>query len=127
MSDVALASRVWPELARRMGYTAERVQQDEIVAAVRAMSWTRIWRDQHAPVALAALDDASAVYAVAAALLHGHPGRLCRLGGADMQSGRRLVGLEDGAGRRDFVLDVDGEAIQVLVELPSSAATGDVA
>jgi len=103
----------WTALGIRVGFTADRVQREQILTAVSRTSWT------DSPCAQGRLDT-PAVRAVAAAVL-GHRGeRLRRVGIARMGS-RRLIGLEDTAGVCCWVLEQGCEAVHVLTELDPSA------
>jgi len=103
----------WTALGVRMGFAADRTQREQILTAVSRASWTDSPRCQERL-------DRPAVSAVAAAVL-GHGGeRPHRVGIARMGS-RRLIGLEDTAGVRCWVLEVGCEAVHVLTEVDPPA------
>jgi hypothetical protein len=93
-----------------MGYTSISAQRLEILAAVERMTWVEMGAGT-TPLA----------GPVARAMSHstlGHQRRQPHLVGvAELDGGRRLIGLHDGNGSRRFVLDLDHEAIVLLVQI----------
>ena len=106
----------WTPLGVRMGFTSEQQQREEILAAIEYMAWT------DAPAHPTYLDGA-AVKAIVAAIFHRRRDLIELVGVAQLTGGRQLIGLQDTRGGRSYVLDLDAEAIHVLVELPHLATT----
>lgn len=106
-----LAHLSWTPLSVRMGFTAAQQQREEILAAVESMTWTDT-PDQ--PTHL----DGAAVRAIVAAVFHRRRDLIQLVGIAQLGGGRQLIGLQDARGGRSYVLDLDAEAIHLLVELP---------
>ena len=102
---------IWTPLGVRMGFTSEPSQREEILAATEYMAWTDT---PSRPPYL----DGPAVRAIVAAAFHRRRDRIQRNGVAQLNDGRQLIGLQATGGGRSFVLDLDAEAIHVLVELP---------
>jgi hypothetical protein len=102
----------WTQLGVHMGYTAEQPQREEILDAIERMTWTET------PARPPYLEG-PAVRAIVNAVFHRrgdplHPFR--RVGVAQLNGGRQLIGLQDTFGTRRFLLDLDAEAIHVLTE-----------
>lgn len=110
-----LAHLTWTPLSVRMGFTAAQQQREEILAAIESMTWTDT-PDQ--PPHL----DGAAVRAIVAAVFHRRRDLIQLVGIAQLDGGRQLIGLQDAHGGRSYVLDLDAEAIHVLVELPHPPA-----
>lgn len=106
-----LAHLTWTPLSVRMGFTAAQQQREEILAAVESMTWT------DTPAQPPHLDGA-AVRAIVDAVFHSRRDLIQLVGIAQLDGGRQLIGLQDARGARSYVLDLDAEAIHVLVELP---------
>jgi hypothetical protein len=108
----------WTTLGVRMGFTSEQTQRQEILAAIDRMTWTKT------PTGPPYLDR-PAVRAIVNAVFHRRDPRrsLVRVGVAQLASGGQLIGLEDGSGIRNYVLDLDSEAIYVLAEFSHPLTT----
>ena len=106
-----LAHLTWTPLGVRMGFTAAQQQREEILAAVESMTWTDT-SDQPPDL------DGAAVRAIVAVVFHRRRDLIELVGIAQLDGGRQLIGLQDAQGGRSYVLDLDAEAIHVLVELP---------
>jgi hypothetical protein len=110
------AISVWSPLARRMGYTREPAQRDEIVAARERMTCSAI--DSSHPTALLV---GAAVHAMLG-VTSDRPSRgLQLIGAAQLDATRRLIGVEDRDGHRHYLLDLNVEAIHVLTEVRGAA------
>lgn len=109
------AQRSWTVLGARMGYTSDPPQRDLILAAVARMTWT----DDIAAVPYLA---GAAVQAVIRALVGHHRHRLHRVGVAQLNGAQLLIGLEHRTGERDYLLDLDSEAVHVLTEITAPGA-----
>lgn len=109
----------WTVLGVRMGFTSEQLQRIEILAAIGRMSWT-----ERAPQ-LPWLDGSAARAVVKTVVCRRPHPRLYRIGVADLDGERRVIGLEDTAGVGSFVLDLGVEVIHVLTisRAPSPAPT----
>lgn len=107
----------WTALAVRMGFTNEQAQRDEILAAIDRITWTPT---HIRPPSL----EGAVVRVVVHAVFHHRRDQLRRIGLAQLNGGRQLVGLEDSLGTRSYVLDMDSEAIYVLTQFakPSSGS-----
>lgn len=110
------AGLTWTPLGLRMGFTAEQPQREEILAAIKYMAWTKT--PTHPPYL-----DGPAVRAIVAAVFHRRRDQIQLVGVAQLGGGRQLIGLQDARGGRSYLLDLDAEAIHVLVELPHLPAT----
>jgi hypothetical protein len=111
-----------------MGYTATREQRVQILVAIRRMAWSECRPDDHTRYLTSpALRAVAATVLGTAATGCGHERSVCplrrlvRVGVAQLPSGRRVIGLDDGA-TRQYVLDLGSEAISVLIE-PNGAPT----
>jgi hypothetical protein len=103
----------WTQLGVHMGYTTEEPQREEILDAVERMTWAG------AGGRLRYLD-APAVRAIVNAVYHHRCDQLRLVGVAQLNGDRQLIGLEDTAGTRSYLLDLDAEAIYVLAEFRHS-------
>ena len=101
----------WTPLGVRMGFTSEAPQREQIIAAIGRMCWLQMPTHPH-------YLDSPAVRHVVLVVLHQRHDQLHRVGVAQLNGGRQLIGLEDTLGTRSYVLDLDDEAIYVLAELP---------
>jgi hypothetical protein len=98
----------WTQLGVRMGFTRDESQRMEILNGIRHMAWTE-------SAARHRYLSGRAARAVVGAVL-GHRDRAHRVGIARLDSGGRLIGLENALGTRSYVLDLDAEAIHLLDE-----------
>jgi hypothetical protein len=101
--------RSWTRLGIRMGFTCDESQRAEILDGIARMAWTETGTRPRSP-------SGPAARATAAAVLGHRSNRLQQIGIARLDGGGRLIGLEDTAGTRNFVLDLDVEAIHLLDE-----------
>jgi hypothetical protein len=108
----------WTQLGAHMGYTAEEPQREEILDAIKRMSWTET------PASLPYLEG-PAIRAIVNAVFHHRRDQLHLVGVAQLNGGRQLIGLEDALGTRSYLLDLDAEAIYVLAEANQSRTTLD--
>ena len=114
--------RRWTALGARMGYTRDDCQRAEILAAIDQMTWTV---DMEAG-SLSFLTG-PAIRAIVSAVITRH-GPECALGSARVapfSSGRVLVGVQRRSGERHYLLDLRGETIHVMAEIPSDEPTRD--
>jgi hypothetical protein len=108
----------WTQLGVHMGYTAEETQREEILDAIERMTWTE-------PTAHPPYLDGPAVGAIVNAVFHHRRDQLHLIGVAQLNGGRQLIGLKDTIGTRNFLLDLDAEAIYVLAEFSQSLTALD--
>lgn len=109
----ATGHECWTELGVRMGYTSEDPQRAEILTALGRMYWTD-------PSARLPSLDGPAVRALVLAVFRHRRSQLHRVGVAQLNGGRQLIGLQDTRGVRRYLLDLDSEAIYVLAEAGGS-------
>ena len=111
----AAARHTWTPLARRLGVTRTAQQRREILYAAEQIDWTT-----GLDTCLGRLGGRAAQVLVAA--IHDYCGMELRLiGTATLPDGAQLVGLEHANGTRNYLLDLDVEAIHVLAEAPRPA------
>jgi hypothetical protein len=106
----------WTQLGVHMGYTAEEPQREEILAAIERMTWTET------PARPPYLDG-PAVRAFVNLVFRHRRDQIHRVGVAQLNGGRQLIGLEDTHGTRSYLLDLDAEAIYVLAEFSRPLAS----
>jgi hypothetical protein len=104
---------VWTRLGLRMGYTNNSTQRMEILAAVERMTWI----DQGAGTTCLA---GPVARRMSRSILRRRTGQERMVGAAELEGGPRLIGLDDGCGARHFVLDLDAEAIVLLIQIDHS-------
>ena len=98
----------WTALGVRMGFTSGAAQRTEILHAIDRMTWSETPAIPPHVVGPAIRTIVTAIYC---------GGHLSRVGIAQLDVDRQLIGLEDTLGTRHFVLDLDAEAISVLTEI----------
>jgi hypothetical protein len=104
---------VWTRLGLRMGYTRNSAQRMEILDAIERMTWIDM-------VAETTYLAGPVARAMSRSILRDRRGHQRLSGVAELDGGRRLIGLDDGCGARQFVLDLDAEAIVLLAEIDQS-------
>ena len=98
----------WTQLGVRMGFTRDENQRVEILDGIGHMAWAETAaRDRYL--------GGPAARAVGRAVL-GPRDRAHRVGIARLDSGRRLIGLENALGTCSYVLDLGAEAVHLLDE-----------
>jgi|1186.fasta_scaffold260828_1 hypothetical protein len=108
------AALTWTPLSRRLRMTTTKAQRRHILAARKRMEWT-----EHLDASLTQLP--TSVRAIAAAL---HEQQLLRaVGRAELADGLQLIGLSDVHGTSDYLLDLDGAALHVLIETKAAATS----
>jgi len=118
-NDPACTERRWTPLGRRLGITRHAVQRRALLVAMQGMSWQR-------PTQYKEILDDPIVQAVAGTVLHGRIDVARLVGQRDLGDGRRLIGLQDAAGTRHYLLAQPtpgtdrwlSEVIHVLTEYP---------
>jgi hypothetical protein len=104
----------WTPLSRRLSVTRTARQRKQILAALAAMNWSA---DVDTSVAHL---DGDAARAIVAAVYHHRRDQLRLVGTAALADGHQLVGLQHADGTRNYLLDLDAEAIHVLAEVPAT-------
>jgi hypothetical protein len=107
------AQLAWTPLSRRLGVTRTARQRKQILTALADMDWSA---DIDTCLAHLAGDAARALVAA----VHHRRDQLRLFGTATLPDGRQLVGLQDADGTRNYLLDLDTEAIHVLAEIPTA-------
>jgi hypothetical protein len=104
----------WTPLSRRLGVTRTARQRKQILTALADVDWSA-----DIDTCLAHLDG-EAARAIVAAVYHHRRHQLRLVGTAALPDGHQLVGLQDTDGTRNYLLDLDAEAIHVLAEIPAA-------
>jgi hypothetical protein len=104
----------WTPLSRRLGLTRTARQRKQILTALAGMAWSADISSGLAQV------DGQAARAIVAAVYHHRRDQLRLVGTAALPDGHQLVGLEHADGARNYLLDLDAEAIHLLAEIPTA-------
>ena len=124
----ARVERRWTPLGRRLGITRHAAQRCALLIAKQHMTWQQ---PTHCPDVL----DDNLVRAVAGAVLDGRIGAVRLVGQRDLGDGRRLIGMQDAAGTRHYLLAQPtpgtdrwlSEVVHVLTEHPRPTRVGTAA
>jgi hypothetical protein len=117
MSTATLApvERHWTAIGGALHVTSSKTKRNALLKAAAAMAWVT------AEGAIPAYEN-PAVALVVGAVFKGRECQLARVAKADLPGHQALIGLEDTAGRRCYVVEDHSEAIYVLLEHSARSA-----